>query len=124
MSDVDHAARAREILDAAVESADAIAAELNAPLGADPRDHVEEIDARVRGAEHRLASLDRMHVAAQVHATLAVAEQQRAANLIAYWQLHTPRTTEGSLDDTTIDVRLIDGLEEDTLREIIGLPPA
>jgi len=59
---------------------------------------------------------------AQVYATLALVEQQRAANVIAYWQLHTPRTTDGSLDDATIDVRLVDGIDEEELRELIGIP--
>jgi hypothetical protein len=81
---MDHAARAREILDAAVESADAISQMLNEPLSGDPRDQLAEIEARGRKADMRLASVDRMHVAAQVHATLALVEQQRAANLISY----------------------------------------
>jgi hypothetical protein len=87
MSDVDHAVRAREILDAAVDSANAIATMLNEPLGGLPRDRLAEIEARGRDAEHRLTSVDRMHAAAHVHATLALAEQQRIANVLAMARL-------------------------------------
>lgn len=40
--------------------------------------------------------------AAQVHATLYLAEQQRIANLITYWQLHTPRTVAESQEPNAI----------------------
>jgi hypothetical protein len=83
----DHAARAREILDAAVESADAIGRMLNEPLGGEPRDQIAEIDARGLAAQQRLSSVDRLHAAAQVHATLALVEQQRVANVIAISQV-------------------------------------
>ena len=56
---------------------------------------------------------------AQVHATLYLAEQQRIANVIAYWQLHTPRSVEetgyievGQLytDETNVDEMVRDAL--------------
>lgn len=75
MSDIDHVGRAEEILDSAVESAEAIERMLSEPLGGEPRDQIAEIDARTRDAQNRLASVDRMHAAAQVHASLAIAEQ-------------------------------------------------
>jgi paraquat-inducible protein B len=78
---IDHAARAREILDAAVQSANLIERMLSAPLDGDDGAQLAMIDARIRDAEHKLASLDRLHAAAQVHATLALVEQTRLANL-------------------------------------------
>jgi hypothetical protein len=48
---------------------------LSEPLSGLPRDQVAEIDARRLDAENRLMSVDRMHAAAQVHATLAVADR-------------------------------------------------
>jgi len=58
---------------------------------------------------------------AQAHATLALVEQQRFANLIAYWQLHTPRSTQ---EEGFIEVRVLhgDGDDVDTIvREGLGL---
>jgi hypothetical protein len=79
---MDHAARAREILDAAVESADAIERMLSEPIEGEPWQQLNEIDKRTAAAANKLASLDRLHTAAQVHATLALTEQQRIANLL------------------------------------------
>jgi hypothetical protein len=84
---VDHAARAREILDAAVDSANGIERMLSQPLEGEPWQQLNEIDKRTGDAANKLASLDRLHAAAQVHATLALVEQQRIANDIAYAQL-------------------------------------
>lgn len=58
---------------------------------------------------------------AQVNATIALAEQQRLANLIAYWQLHTPRSVE---EEGFIEVRVLhtDGDDIDNVvREGLGL---
>jgi hypothetical protein len=54
------------------------------------------------------ASLLTVAIEAQAHATLALVEQQRIANLIAYWQLHTPRSAEESFEHRHIEVSLID----------------
>jgi len=62
---------------------------------------------------------------AQVHATLAVAEQQRIANLIAYWQLHTPRSSVESYTDNMIEVPSLhtedDRNVEDEIRAALGI---
>lgn len=61
-------------------------------------DHVAEAREHLQAAKENPADAtlhtDPWLLAAQVHATLALVEQQRIANLIAYWQLHTPRTIE------------------------------
>ena len=63
--------------------------------------------------------------AAQVHATLALVEQTRLANVIAYWQMHTPRSVEESMAGQQVEVGLLHddrGVEIDTrVREGLDL---
>lgn len=57
-------------------------------------------------------------------ATLAVAEQAKIANLIAYWQLHTTRSATESLDGNgQIEVALLhsDTDVDELIREALGI---
>ena len=60
---------------------------------------------------------------AVANATLALVEQQRIANLIAYWQLHIPRSAEESFEHRYIEVSTL-AADIDvyvTIREGLGL---
>jgi cyclopropane fatty-acyl-phospholipid synthase-like methyltransferase len=62
---------------------------------------------------------------ARLHAQLALVEQQRIANLIAYWQLHTPRSAQESFEHRHIEVSQIDIVGDRSIdslvREGLGL---
>ena len=61
---------------------------------------------------------------ALAHATLALAEQAKIANLIAYWQLHTTRSSTESLDGNgQIEVALLhsDTDVDELIREALGI---
>ena len=97
MTGYDHAARARELLDAATDLTGSIEASLAEPLvEGDPRDQLAQIESRHASAETRFGLLSRLHEAAQVHATLQLAEQQRIANLIALRESGILSTVGGS----------------------------
>lgn len=64
-------------------------------------------------AERLLATghTDAAHAHAALYAgeqTAALVGQQRITNLLAYWQLHTPRTVSDSLEADHIEVHLLD----------------
>ena len=77
----------------------------------DQIDHAEVAQGWLAWSENQNPDLDSkaIHSAAmaQAAATLALVEQQRIANLIAYWQLHTPRSVKESLDNGQIEVTLL-----------------
>jgi hypothetical protein len=80
---IDHAARAVELLDAAAVTAGSIERDLDAPYSLSGEHRIAEIDDRMTTAMRRLEFVRQMHDAAGVHATLALAQQQKAANILA-----------------------------------------
>ncbi|MDR6691359.1 hypothetical protein J2X55_002271 [Microbacterium sp. 1154] len=92
---IDHAAKAREVLA-----------------------EIEQMDPQTQWVE-----MTQKQLIATANIGLASVEQQRIANLVAYWQLHTPRTIEetGCIEVSELYIDG-DGPSVDTqVREGLGL---